>query len=433
MTLRSLTAFAFLVLALSAHARPLQAQQVIQLTAEDRALEGAFEEVFRVGALQGESWEMLATVRSVAFDASGNLYVFDGSGTDGGRWLNPRVLVFDSTGTFLREFGRPGEGPGEFNAPMALAVLHDGTAVVSDIGHRAYQLFDESGAFLRSVRAGVAELGSVYAATMHPDPRGNGVYALPPSGLPSPGTPAPDSRPLLRVDLGGDAVRLDTVAKGWLPPPPETADGNVSGVTIQGRSVSYRELGMGQSTLLEPEVLAGVLPDGRVVFSDSSAYALHITASGEPRVTTVITRPFDPQPVTSAIENAESEAREARRAAMGAPGAGQRILQIQGSDGSVQNMTIDMPEPVFYPELSVIYALNTTWEGRIWAQRRGEYPDTDGPIDILTPAGDYIGTFPAAVTAMPDAFGPGGLAAFIETGDLDVATVVVRRLPEALR
>ena len=118
---------------------------------------------------------------------------------------------------------------------------------------------------------------------------------------------------------------------------------------------------------------------------------------------------------------------------MGAPGAGQRILQIQGSDGSVQNMTIDMPEPVFYPELSVIYALNTTWEGRIWAQRRGEYPDTDGPIDILTPAGDYIGTFPAAVTAMPDAFGPGGLAAFIEIGDLDVATVVVRRLPEALR
>ena len=30
---------------------------------------------------------------------------------------------------------------------------------------------------------------------------------------------------------------------------------------------------------------------------------------------------------------------------------------------------------------------------------------------------------------MPDAFGPDGLAAFIETDEFDVETVVVRRLP----
>ena len=34
---------------------------------------------------------------------------------------------------------------------------------------------------------------------------------------------------------------------------------------------------------------------------------------------------------------------------------------------------------------------------------------------------------------MPHAFGPNGLAAFIELNDLDVATVVVRRLPAAVR
>lgn len=34
---------------------------------------------------------------------------------------------------------------------------------------------------------------------------------------------------------------------------------------------------------------------------------------------------------------------------------------------------------------------------------------------------------------MPDAFGPNGLTAFIELNDLDVASVVVRRLPAPVR
>ena len=34
---------------------------------------------------------------------------------------------------------------------------------------------------------------------------------------------------------------------------------------------------------------------------------------------------------------------------------------------------------------------------------------------------------------MPDAFGPGGLGAFIELDEFGVASVVVRRLPEAVR
>ena len=39
---------------------------------------------------------------------------------------------------------------------------------------------------------------------------------------------------------------------------------------------------MGQAMVFEPEVLAAVLPDGRVVFSDSSAYALKVTGDGDP-------------------------------------------------------------------------------------------------------------------------------------------------------
>ncbi len=49
------------------------------------------------------------------------------------------------------------------------------------------------------------------------------------------------------------------------------------------------------------------------------------------------------------------------------------------------------------------------------------------------PDGRYLGTFPPGSTAMPSAFGPDGLVAFVETDDLDVPYVAVRRLPEGMR
>ena len=193
-----------------------------------------------MGTLDGEPWEMFGFVRTAAFDAAGNLYLFDGSGGPTGRWTDARVLVYSSSGEFVHEFGTTGQGPGEFNAPVALAVLPDGLSVVSDIGHRAYQLFDASGAFVRAVRVGVPELPILYASPIHADPRGSGVFALPTRAVPNMGRTPANSRPVLRLDLGSDALRTDTVARGWLPPPPATADGEVEGVAIQGRRGDLR-------------------------------------------------------------------------------------------------------------------------------------------------------------------------------------------------
>jgi hypothetical protein len=55
-----------------------------------------------------------------------------------------------------------------------------------------------------------------------------------------------------------------------------------------------------------------------------------------------------------------------------------------------------------------------------------------GPIDVLTPTGQYQGTFAVGATEIPSSFGPDGLAAFVELDDFDVPTVVVRRLPPVL-
>ena len=422
--------------AATAFAPSAPAQQLIELPAEDLPLDPAFEEVFRIGAVTGESWEMLGTVRSVAFDGAGNLYIFDGTGGVGGPWVDPRILVYDAGGAFVREFGRSGEGPGEFNSAASMEVMRDGTVAVSDVGHRAFQIFDGSGAFLRMVRVGMEAFALLIPLQSAVDPRGNGVYAIPSSGRAAmargPDAPEPISRPILHLNLEGEDLAVDTVAEGWQPPPPATSGGVVPGVVVEGRAVTFAELGLGQTTVFEPELLMAVLPGGQVAYSDSSGYGLKMAGNDGAPPGLVITRPLEPESVTPAIEEAEKERMQARRRAFGGGGR-TRMIEVRGADGSVQSSSYELPEPAFFPELPVIHALSATWEGRIWVQRRGGYPETDGPIDVLTPEGDYIGTLPVGTTALPDAFGPNGLAAFLERDELEVATVVVRRLPATVR
>ena len=85
----------------------------------------------------------------------------------------------------MREFGTSGEGPGEFKSPDGYAVTRDGTTIVRDKGHLAYQVFDASGGFVRMVRsrAGTTESSSGGGAVtttvtvskpMQADPRGGG-------------------------------------------------------------------------------------------------------------------------------------------------------------------------------------------------------------------------------------------------------------------
>ena len=76
----------------------------------------------------------------------------------------------------------------------------------------------------------------------------------------------------------------------------------------------------------------------------------------------------------------------------------------------------------------MLYGLKVDWEDRIWVERRGPTGDDDGPTDIVTPDGGYIGTLPPDGLRTPDAFGPDGFMAYIELDDLDVPTVRVVRL-----
>jgi len=77
---------------------------------------------------------------NVAVDQDGNLYVTD--------TLNNRVQIFDPDGTFIRTFGKAGDGPGYFARPKGIAVDKDGHIWVADAVQDRVQVFSQEGQLL---------------------------------------------------------------------------------------------------------------------------------------------------------------------------------------------------------------------------------------------------------------------------------------------
>ena len=83
--------------------------------------------------------------------------------------------------------------------------------------------------------------------------------------------------------------------------------------------------------------------------------------------------------------------------------------------------------------LPVVTGLAAGWTGKLWVSRRGEDLNGPGPIDVLGANGEYVGTIASDGPRTPNAFGPNGLVAYIETDPFEVVQIAVRRLPAELR
>ncbi|MEO6222912.1 MAG: peptidyl-alpha-hydroxyglycine alpha-amidating lyase family protein [Vicinamibacterales bacterium] len=73
----------------------------------------------------------------------GDIFVVEGHGG-----ANARIIKFDRTGKFIKEWGKRGTGPGEMDQPHALAWDSKGRLVVADRSNNRIQIFDEEGKLL---------------------------------------------------------------------------------------------------------------------------------------------------------------------------------------------------------------------------------------------------------------------------------------------
>ena len=416
------------ILALAAGAASLPAQQVVDLPRRDQQIQPRLEDVYRVGRMEGAAWELFGERVEAAFDGQGNLYVFDPT--------NSRVVVIGPGGRFLRSIGQQGEGPGELRNPAGFVVSRDGTVAIADMGHQAFVVYAPDGAYARSVPIGSD--GMVVLGRLIPDTRGDAAFSVgqlivsvnrgPGSG---PGE-MPVGQPIVRYPLSGAGAPRE-VHRPWAPPPVEANTQLPGG---GGPRIAFRGP---MARAFEPQLLAGGLPDGGLAYSDSSAYAIKILGAGG-RVQRTLRRPFEAAPVSRSMQEAEKE----RRLEELENGSGPRIrIATAGPGGAApqevsqsqirEMMRRQIDQLQFYPEVPVVRALGTGWSGKIWVERRGRDVYAEGPVDVLTPVGEYVGTIEAGTLGIPSAFGPDGLAAWVERDELDVATVVVRRLPAELR
>ena len=360
---------------------PLSAQEVIELPAEDRILSADFDVLYRVGSLLGDEWDAFGQVADVDFDGAGNLHILDGQ--------TARISVVDLQGNLVRRFGRVGEGPGEFSGVRnvwTLTVCSDERVAVYDAWRRAFVLFGPDGEFERGIRLEGPRFVSIpglqcEAVSQSVVSTGEVEYL----GW----TPLsePSFRYVMRYGLSGENAVVDTVAAGWKPP--------------------------GSWFDFVPVLRVGVLPDGGVAFADSSAYAIKITGA-EGGLSRVLTRPIRPAPLTDKLKAEYVKQKLEEIESLGGPAADFRRTQLESIE--------------YFDEIPLIRDLRTSPHGTIWVRRGSDELGIDGRVDLITADGRYLGTFARDATDMPSAFGPDGLVAFIEKNDLDVPTVVVKRL-----
>lgn len=91
----------------------------------------------------------------------GDIFVAD-SHRGGG---NNRIVQFDASGRFIKEWGRKGAGPGEFSEPHSIALDSRGRLFVADRENNRIQIFDQDGTFLAEWR----QFGRPSGLTITPD------------------------------------------------------------------------------------------------------------------------------------------------------------------------------------------------------------------------------------------------------------------------
>jgi DNA-binding beta-propeller fold protein YncE len=113
--------------------------QVTKLTPEGKVLMS-----LGTAGVPGLGRDVFNAPTGVVVAPNGDIFVSDGHGGD----TNARVVKFSKDGKFIKDWGKKGAGPGEFNAPHAIAMDSQGRVLVADRSNSRVQVFDQDGRFI---------------------------------------------------------------------------------------------------------------------------------------------------------------------------------------------------------------------------------------------------------------------------------------------
>ncbi|MCY4572628.1 MAG: hypothetical protein OXF01_07470 [Gemmatimonadetes bacterium] len=447
--------FTALALALAVALIPAgaHAQEIIDLPGEDRLLEVETEQVF-IGQLNTNGWRTLgpatrflrwirrsadtsggarATLMTrIAFDAQGRLHILDPGALDPRRW---RIFVVDPEGDVVREY-EAGEGDAQAalfsSRPAEFVVASDGRTVVADRLKSVVRTYSPEGALEREMSFAPADIFEGSTAPNSSRRTTEAVLTV---------RDAAGERTIERILLAGRSIERHPVASVWRAP--EEEEGASAGVafsldrdTADSDSDWQYRPAVPPIQRFVPTLRYDVFASGGIAFVDSSTYAVKLMGT-DGQVSRILRRPLRPRPVTEEVRLAEMERlREVAQSRV------ESLRDMTDPDDFRRVLTEAIEEAYFYPEISPILSLRTTWEGSLWVRRSGEEPGgPGGPIDVLSPDGQYLGTFDpeelgdlgSRLISGQVAFGPDGLVAYVEPGWQESLYVVVKRLPEEVR
>jgi sugar lactone lactonase YvrE len=93
----------------------------------------------------GDSPESFRQPNDVAIAPNGDIFIAEGHTPAMG---SARIVKFNKDGKFLKQWGKHGSAPGEFEVPHALAFDSRGRLFVGDRANNRIQIFDQEGKFL---------------------------------------------------------------------------------------------------------------------------------------------------------------------------------------------------------------------------------------------------------------------------------------------
>ncbi len=106
--------------------------------------EGKILMTLGTAGVAGSGPNTLNQPNAVAFAPNGDIFISEGHGGEGGN----AIVKFTKDGKYIKEWGKKGIAPGEFDLPHCLAFDSKGRLLVGDRNNNRIQVFDQDGNFI---------------------------------------------------------------------------------------------------------------------------------------------------------------------------------------------------------------------------------------------------------------------------------------------